>query len=185
MVKSRIHSSVATLEAHKSESGVETKCYEYKRNTKGGLLEWILTTRTAATTPRISIFTLSLLKFRPVFLMFPNVCLLISRRWKKISTNGFHQCKLYSWESLSLEYEQNRTNLRYWKIEVNRKCTPENAKLSSVKNLFWVNHAAEKAHIILKRKIVEWNNVPEKMNWLYTAISENWVRNRQKTPKIA
>ena len=80
MVKSRIHSSVATLEAHKSESGVETKCYEYKRNTIGVLLERILTTRTAAATPRISIFTLSLLKIRPVFLMFPNVCLLISRR---------------------------------------------------------------------------------------------------------
>ena len=80
MVKSRIHSSVATLEAHKSESGVETKCYEYKRNTIGVLLERILTTRTAANAPRISIFTLSLLKFTPVFLMFPNVCLLISRR---------------------------------------------------------------------------------------------------------
>ena len=58
MVKSRSHSSVATLEAHKSESGVETKCYEYKKNTIGVLLEWILTTLTAATTPLISIFTL-------------------------------------------------------------------------------------------------------------------------------
>ena len=38
MVKSRIHSSVATLEAYKSESGVETKCYEYKNNTIGALL---------------------------------------------------------------------------------------------------------------------------------------------------
>ena len=67
MVKSWIHSSVATLEAHKSESGVETKCYEYEKNTIGVLLDWILTTRTTATTPRISIFTLSLLKNRPVF----------------------------------------------------------------------------------------------------------------------
>ena len=39
MVKSRIHSSLATLEAHKSESGVETKCYEYKSNRTGVLLE--------------------------------------------------------------------------------------------------------------------------------------------------
>ena len=39
MVKSRIHSSVANLEAHKSESGVETNCYKYKRNTIGVLLE--------------------------------------------------------------------------------------------------------------------------------------------------
>ena len=31
------------------------------------LLEWILTTRTAATTPRFSIFTLSLLKIRAFF----------------------------------------------------------------------------------------------------------------------
>ena len=67
MVKLWFHSSVATLEAYKSESGMKTKCYEYKRNTIGVILEWILTTRTAATTPRISIFTLSLLKIRPVF----------------------------------------------------------------------------------------------------------------------
>ena len=31
MVKLCFHSSVATLEAHKSESGVDTKCYEYKK----------------------------------------------------------------------------------------------------------------------------------------------------------
>ena len=67
MVKSWFHSSVATLEAYKSESGVKTKCYEYKKNTIGVLLERILTTRTATTTPRISIFTLSLLKIEPVF----------------------------------------------------------------------------------------------------------------------
>ena len=185
MVKSRIRSSVATLEAYKSESGVEKKCYEYKRNTIGVILEWILTTRTAATTPRISIFTLSVLKIRPVFLMFPNVCLLISQRWKKISTNDFHHCKLHLQESLSLEYEQNRTNLRYWKIVVTEKCTPEIAKLASVKNLYWANQASKKAHISLKRKIFKWTNVSEKMNWLHSAILENWVRNRQKTPKIA
>ena len=184
-VKLWFHSSVATLEAYKSESGVETRCYEYKRNTIGVLLEWILTTRTAATTPRISIFTLSLLKIRLFFLMFPNVCLLISRRWKKISTNGFHHCKLHPWESLSLEYEQNRTNVRYWKIVVTEKCNAEMAKLTSVKNLFWANHASKKAYISPKRKIFEWTNVPEKMNWLYSAILENSVRNRQKTPKIA
>ena len=80
MVKSRFHSSVATLEACKSESGVDTNCYEYNRKTIGVNLERILTTRTAATNPRISIFTLPLLKIRPVFLMFPNVCLLNSQR---------------------------------------------------------------------------------------------------------
>ena len=66
MVKSWIHSSVSTLEAHKSESGVETNCYKYKKNSKEVILEWFLTTYTAATTPRISIFTLSLLKMRAV-----------------------------------------------------------------------------------------------------------------------
>ena len=113
MVQLWIHSSVATLEAHKSESGVETKCYEYKRNTIRVLLEWFLTTRMAATTAGISIFTLSLLKIRAVFWMFPNVCLLISQRWKKISTNGFHHCKLHLWKKLGLELERNRTKLRY------------------------------------------------------------------------
>ena len=76
-------------------------------------------------------------------------------------------------------------NLRYWKIVVTEKYTPEIAKLTSVKNLFWANHASEKARISLKRKIFECTNVSEKMNWLYSAILENWVRNRQKTPKIA
>ena len=185
MVKSRIHSSVATLEAHKSESGVETKCYKHKRNTIGVLLEWILTTRTAATTPRISIFSLSLHKNRPVFLMFPNVCLLNSQKWKKISTNEFHHCKLHLYESLSLEYEQNRTKLRYWKIVVNEKCTAEIAELSSVKNFFWANYASKKARNSVKQKIFGWTKVPEKMNRLYSVILQNWEKNGQKTPKIA
>ena len=38
-VKSRFRSSVATLEAYKSESGVDANCYEYKRNTIGVILE--------------------------------------------------------------------------------------------------------------------------------------------------
>ena len=87
--------------------------------------------------PRISIFTLSLLKIRPVFLMFPNVRLLISRRWKKISTNGFHHCKLHPWETLNFEYEQNRMTLKYWKIVANEKCTAEIVEFSSVKTLSW------------------------------------------------
>ena len=159
-----LHSSVATLEAYKSETGVDTNCYKYKWNTKGVILEWILTTRTAATTPRISIFTLSLLRIRAVFLMFANVCLLISQRCKKISTNGFHHCKLHLQKSSSLEYERNRTKLRYWKIVGNEKCTPEIAILSSVKKLFWANHASEKTHISLKREIFKWTNVPEEMS---------------------
>ena len=67
MVKSRIHSSVTTLEAHKSESEEETNCYKYKKKKIGVLSECFLTTRTAAMAPRFSIFRLSLLKIRPVF----------------------------------------------------------------------------------------------------------------------
>ena len=59
------------------------------------------------------------------------------------------------------------------------------AKLTSVKNLFWVNHASEMARNSLKRKIFEWTNVPEKMNRLDSAILENWVRNRQKNAQIS
>ena len=72
---------------------------------------------------------------------------------KKMSTNGFHQCKLQPSENLSLEYERNWTKLRYWKIVANEKCTAEIAKLSSVKKLFWANHASEKTRISPKRKI--------------------------------
>ena len=153
MVTLWVHCSVATLEAHKIGRGVETDCYKYKRNTIEVIMECFLTTRTAATTPRISIFMLSLLKIRAVFLMFTNVCLLVSQRWKKLSTNGFHHCKLHSWEIVSLEYESNGTKLRYWKIVANEKCTAESGKLSSVKKSFWANHASKKTWNNPKRKI--------------------------------
>ena len=144
------------------------------------ILEWFLTTRTAATTPRISIFTLSLFKIRAVFLLFPNVCLIISQRWEKISTNGFHHCKLHPTENLSLEYERNRTKLRYWKIVANEKFTAEIAELSSVKKFFWANHASKKTRFSPKRKIFERNEVPEEMIWLYSVILKNWGRYGQK-----
>ena len=161
-----IYNPVPTLEAHKKESRVKTNCYKNKKNTIEVLLEWFLTTRTAAITPRISIFTLSLLKNRAVFLMFPNVCLLISQRWKKISTNNLHHCKLQLQESLSLEYEQNRTKLRYWKIVANENFTAGSGDLSSVKKSFWVNHAIKKTRLNPKWKIFGWTNVPDKINWL-------------------
>ena len=185
MVKSWIHSSVATLEAHKMESAVETYCHKHKNNTVEVLLEWLLTTRMAATTPRISILTLSLLKIRAVFWMFPNVCVPISETWKKISTKSFHYCKVYLWKNLGLDYERYRTKLRYWKTVANEKCTAEKCELSSVKNLFWANHASEKARKSLKRKLFGWNSVPEKMNWFFAVILKNWGRNGQRTPKIA
>ena len=60
-------SSVATLESHGSETRGETKCYKYKRITRAVILEWFLTMRAAAITPRISIFTLALPKNRAFF----------------------------------------------------------------------------------------------------------------------
>ena len=45
--------------------------------------------------------------------------------------------------------------LRYWKIVANEKCTAEIAKLSSVENLFWANHASEKSPISFKQKKFE------------------------------
>ena len=84
-----------------------------------------------------------------------------------------------------MEYERNWTKLRFWKIVGNEKCTPEIGEKSSVKNLFWANYASKKARINLKQKIFEWTNVPEKMDWLYSVILENWVRNGQITPKLS
>ena len=45
--------------------------------------------------------------------MVPNVCIQISRRWKKISTNGSHHCKLHPFQSLGLEKScvENKENL--------------------------------------------------------------------------
>ena len=83
MVKLRFHSSVATLEAYKSESGVDTSCYKYKRKTIGVILERNLTTQTAATTTRISIFTLSLFKIRAVFFNVPQCLLAHFSKMKK------------------------------------------------------------------------------------------------------
>ena len=148
-------------------------------------MEWFLTTRTAATTPRISIFRLSLLKIRAVFLMFPNVCFLISQRWIKISTNGLHKCTLHPWESLCLEDERNRTKLRYWKIDANEECTSEIGEVSSIKISFWENHASNKARNSPKQRLFEWSNVLEMMNRLFSVIMENQGKNGQKTPKIA
>ena len=186
MIKLWFHSSVAILEAHESGSGVETNCYKYKRNTIGVILEWSLTTCTAATTPRFSTFTLSLLKIRAVFIMFPNVCLLISQRWKKISTSDFNHCKLHPWENLSLKYERNWTNIRYWKIVANEKCSAEIGKFSSVKNSFWTNHASKKARKSLKRKKFGWAIVPEEVNWFFFhfgELSEKWPQNAQNILK--
>ena len=187
MVKLWFHSSIASSEAYKSESGMNTSCYKYKRNTIGVILEWILTTRTSATTPRISIFTLSLLKIRAFCWTVPNVCFPMSRRWKKLSNcfHLFHHCKLHSRENLEMKYERNQMKLGYLKIVANEKCTSEIGKLSSVKNLFWVNHASAKAPNSPKRKTFGWTNVPEKMNWINSVILENWVRNGQNTLKIA
>ena len=94
MVNLRIPSSVATLEAHKSESGVETNCYKYKKNTIEVLLECFLTTRTAATTPRISIFTLSLLKIRAFFEWSPMFASLFFKDEKRYRQT-VHHCKLH------------------------------------------------------------------------------------------
>ena len=99
----------------------------------GVLLEWFLTTRTAAATPRISIFTLSLLKTRAVFKMFPNVCLLISQRWKKISTNDFPHCKPHPKENLSLEYEQNGRNSDIQKLLQTKSALPKLVKWVQLK----------------------------------------------------
>ena len=71
-IKLWILSSVATLEAHKTEERSKKKCYKYTRNTTGVNLEWFLTARTVATTPRISIFMLSLPKLRAQFLNGPH-----------------------------------------------------------------------------------------------------------------
>ena len=62
---------------------MKTNCYKNKRNTIEVLLECFLTTRMAATTPRISIFTLSLLKVRAIFLNVPQFLLAFFSKIKK------------------------------------------------------------------------------------------------------
>ena len=183
-LKMRFHSSVASLEECKSESGVKTTCYKFKKNTIEMLLEWFLTTQTAATNPRISMFTLSLLKIRAVFLMFPNVCFLFSRNWKKISTNGFHHWKLHLKESLSLDYERNWTKLRYWKIVANEKCTAEIGEIISVKNLLWAN-PQKRLEIVLSGKYLV--GVMSLKRWI-DDIQPFWRTKEEmakKTPKLA
>ena len=141
----------------------ETNCYKNKKNTIEVLLEWFLTTRTAATTPSISIFTLSLLKIRAFFQMGPNVCFLISPNWKKISTNGFNRCKLTPQENLSLEYEQNRTEWKLWKTVANGKCTSKIGELISIK------------------KIIEWTT-QQKM--LKTVLNETYLNGLMSLKKL-
>ena len=151
------------------------------------ILEWFLTTRTAATNPRISIFTLSLLKVRAVCLMFPNVCFLISRRWKKRSINSFHPCKLHPKESSSLEYEQNRMKVRYWKIVANEKCTPEIGEFSSAKNSFWANRAPKRLGVVLNRRNLDGLTILRKSKdyiQSFWRTEEEIAKKRPKKPKI-
>ena len=91
--------------------------------------------------------------------MIPNVCFPISQRRKKISTNGFHHCKLQRYESLRQEKEQNWTKLRYWETVANEKFTADIGDLSSVRKLFWVNHATQNARHSPKKKIFGGTNV--------------------------
>ena len=60
-----------------------------------------------------------------VFQLVPKVSIPISGRSKKVSTNVFYHCKLNSLETLSLEYEQNRTKLKQWKLVANKKCSEQ------------------------------------------------------------
>ena len=172
-VKLWLHSSIATLEAHKNESGVETKCYKYKKNP----IEVIWSDfwpRAWPPQPHVLAYLSSRCsKLDLFFLMFPNVCFLISLRWKKISTKCFHHCILNARESLSLKYERNWTKLIYWKIVANEKCSAEIGELSSVKSVFWANHATKKARNSFKRKVFGWTNLSLKANWLYWVILEN------------
>ena len=93
-----IYSSVATLEAYKSESGMETYCYKYKRNTIEVIFEWFLTKRTAATTPRISIFTLSLLKIKDFFKCSPMYAFLFFKDEKRYRQTVFTIAKYIYWK---------------------------------------------------------------------------------------
>ena len=88
-------------------------------------------------------------------------------------------------ENSTFKYEPNRTKLRVWKNVANEKCTAETRELSSVKNLFWVNHATIKLLKKVERKIFGGNIFSEKVNWLCSVILENWRRIDQKTPKTA
>ena len=53
-----ILSLVATLKVQKSESGIKINSDEYKWNTTEKILEQFIKTSTAATTPRVNVFTL-------------------------------------------------------------------------------------------------------------------------------
>ena len=179
MVKSWIHSSVATLESHKSESRAETNCNKHKGNTIEVILEWFLTTRTAATTSRISLFTLSLLKIRDFFLMFTSVCFLNPRKWKRYRQTVFFIVNYSHRKAIWAKSDK----LRYWKIVANEKCTEEIGEFSSVKNLFWGNHESKKARKSPKRMIYRWTKFHENVNCSYSVILENQERIGQKSPK--
>ena len=96
-VKLRILNSVATLEVHKSDSGMKTTCYKYKKDTIKVVLKWFVTTRTPTATPCITIFTLSRLKVIAFFKKekrpqgsYPNFS-----KMKKDINKRFHHCKLH------------------------------------------------------------------------------------------
>ena len=107
IVKLCILSSVATLEAYKSENVKKTNCYNYKMNTIKVILEWFLIKRTAATNPRFSIFTLALLKIRASFKWSPMLASLFlkeeKRNWQTLFTieNDVHgKVYVFNWNKI-------------------------------------------------------------------------------------
>ena len=155
-----ILSSVATLKAHKSESKVETNCFKYKTKTIAVSLAWFLTTRNLVFTHRNSKLTLSLPKKEELFFkwspMFASLFLKEEKRYRQMvfTIVSYNDMKAYVRKK-----KQNWTKLRYWETVANEKCTADIGDLSSVRKLFWVNHATQKARHSPKKKIFGGTNV--------------------------
>ena len=144
------------------------------------ILEWFLTTRMAATTPRISIFTLSLPKKR-AFLKSPQ-CLhpyfsklkkYIDKRFSPLQNKSIGKPKFGIWAKLD--------EIKKAKNCCKRNCSAEIGELSSVKNLFWNNHAIEIARKSSKRKTFRCTDFSDKLNWIINHLGEL----RKKCPKNA
>ena len=150
-VKISILSSVATIEVHKSEHGMKTNCYKYKKNTIEVNFQWFLTTRTTTTAPLFGKFT----PLRPVNRIFSKivlkVCIQKSRRWHRIAINGFHHCKIRPKENLSLNYGRKWTKINWWKTVANKKSVAELRELSLVETSFLANNTTKMLEIVRER----------------------------------
>ena len=145
------------------------------------LLEWFLTMRTAATAPRLSLFTLSLLKIRGFFKCSPIFASPFLKDQKRYRHTVF----------TIVNYIHRKAKFGIWAKSDENKIVKKRCKRKVHWSGWWIefsykfilseprNKNAQKS---LKRNLFEWTKLPENLYW---NIFSHFGELRKKWPKIS